>query len=71
MTLSPIFKGRPPMSIPSSAEYTAILRFDVDSGPYGSQLDNILNHAYSDGIMERPITITTATTFVLTLLKSR
>ena len=30
--------------------------------PYGSQLDQLLNHAYNAGIMLNPITITTATT---------
>ena len=57
-----IFISIPDILIPVSSYATATLILEVDSGPYGSQLDNILNHAYKEGSTASPITTTSATT---------
>ena len=70
ITVSPILNSVSSIVIPLSSDATATLIFDVASGPYGLQFDKILNHAYKQGRIDKPMTITTATTFVFILLKS-
>ena len=67
---SPIFTVTPSIVTPGSSDATATLMREVESVPYGSQFDRVLNHAYRDGMTVRPISTTMATTLVLIRLRS-
>ena len=60
----------PFMEIPSSSEITATFIRDVADSPYGSQFDIMLNQAYSDGMIQSPMTMDKATTLVVIRLRS-
>ena len=66
----PTLRSRPTNVVPSSSLATAMVRFFVESGVYGSQFEMMLNHAYRHGIRARPKTQTIATTLLLSRLIS-
>ena len=51
---SPMFTVTPSIVTPGSSDATATLMREVESVPYGSQFDRVLNHAYRDGMTVRP-----------------